>query len=145
MAIKGLAKYYGRDKGDGKVKNHFITSSIDHKCVLDSMRNIIDDGFEVTFLDVTEEGIVDPLEVEKAIRPETIGVSLIGVHNEIGSIQRLAEIGDICRRNKVFFHTDCAQAVGKIPLDVKEMKIDLMSISGHKVRKINLKPFWLGR
>ena len=89
--------------------------------------------FDVTYLPVKSDGLIDLNKLEKAITPKTLLVSIMGVHNEIGVIQPLKEIGEICKKNDVFFHTDCAQAVGKIPLDVNIMNIDLMSISGHKI------------
>lgn len=101
--------------------------------MLDSCRHLQEEGFDVTYLSVGTNGLVDPEEVRKAIRPDTAMVSVIMVHNEIGVIQRIKEIGKICRENKVFLHTDAAQSVGKIPIDVNEMNIDLMSISGHKI------------
>ena len=128
LAIKGLADFYG-DK-----KNHIITCVTEHKCVLESCRFLSEKkGFNVTYLPVKSDGLIDLSELKKAITPKTLLVSIMGVHNEIGVIQPLKEIGKICRQNEVFFHTDCAQAVGKIELDVNEMNIDLMSISGHKI------------
>lgn len=127
LAIKGVAQFY-----KGK-KNHIITCVTEHKCVLDTCRHLEQDGFEVTYLPVQENGLIDLDELKAAITDKTVLVSIMAVNNEIGVIQPLKEIGQICRDNKVFFHTDCAQAVGKIELDVEEMNIDLMSISGHKV------------
>lgn len=129
MSIKGVARFFGRS---GK-KKHIITTQTEHKCVLDSCRHLQDEGFEVTYLPVLASGLVDLAALEAAIRPETALVSIMAVNNEIGVIQPLAEIGRLCRKNKVFFHTDGAQAVGKIPLDVNAMDIDLMSISSHKI------------
>ncbi|KXX73858.1 Cysteine desulfurase, mitochondrial [Madurella mycetomatis] len=129
MSIKGVARFFGRS---GK-KRHIITSQTEHKCVLDSCRHLQDEGFEVTYLPVTNKGLVDLDQLKAAIRPETALVSIMAVNNEIGVIQPLEEIGKICRENKVFFHTDAAQAVGKIPVDVNAMNIDLMSISSHKI------------
>lgn len=103
---------------------------------MDSFRKLEDEGFEITFLNVNSDGLIDPKDLENAIREDTIGASFIAVHNEIGAINNLEALGQICRDHKIFFHTDGAQATGKIPIDVKEMKIDLMSISGHKVHKI---------
>lgn len=127
LAIKGVAKFYG-DK-----KNHIITCVTEHKCVLETCRALQQDGFDVTFLPVKENGLVDLDELRAAITDKTLIVSIMAVNNEIGVIQPLKEIGQICRENKVFFHTDAAQAAGKIPMDVEDMNIDLMSISGHKV------------
>ncbi|KAI2625900.1 cysteine desulfurase [Hypoxylon sp. NC1633] len=129
MSIKGVARFFGRS---GK-KKHIVTSQTEHKCVLDSCRHLQDEGFEVTYLPVQTNGLVDLQELKDAIRPETAIVSIMAVNNEIGVIQPLAEIGKLCREKKVFFHTDGAQAVGKIPLDVNAMNIDLMSISSHKI------------
>ena len=130
MSIKGVARFFGRS---GK-KKHIITTQTEHKCVLDSCRHLQDsDGFEVTYLPVQNNGLVKMEELEAAIRPDTALVSIMAVNNEIGVIQPIAEIGKLCREKKVFFHTDAAQAVGKIPLDVNAMNIDLMSISSHKI------------
>ncbi len=126
LAIKGVAKFYG-DK-----KNHIITCVTEHKCVLETCRALQQDGFDVTYLAVKENGLIDLDELKAAITDKTLIVSIMAVNNEIGVIQPLKEIGQICRDNKVFFHTDAAQAVGKIPLDVEEMNIDMMSVSGHK-------------
>ncbi|KAK9468721.1 pyridoxal phosphate-dependent transferase [Lipomyces arxii] len=127
MSVKGVARFYKAKK------NHIITSQTEHKCVLDSCRHLQDEGFEVTYLPVKANGLVDLEELEAAIRPETSLVSIMMVNNEIGVIQPIDEIGKICRKHKVFFHTDAAQAVGKIPIDVNKSNIDLMSISGHKI------------
>ncbi|KAI1273506.1 cysteine desulfurase [Xylaria sp. FL0933] len=129
MSIKGVARFFGRS---GK-KKHIITSQTEHKCVLDSCRHLQDEGFDVTYLPVQNNGLINMQELEAAIRPDTALVSIMTVNNEIGVIQPIAEIGQLCRKNKVFFHTDAAQAVGKIPLDVNAMNIDLMSISSHKI------------
>lgn len=129
MSIKGVARFFGRA---GK-KKHIITSQTEHKCVLDSCRHLQDEGFDITYLPVQRNGLISMEELEAAIRPDTALVSIMAVNNEIGVIQPLAEIGNLCRSKKVFFHTDAAQAVGKIPMDVNEMKIDLMSISAHKI------------
>lgn len=129
MSIKGVARFFGRS---GK-KKHIITTQTEHKCVLDSCRHLQDEGFEVTYLPVQNSGLVDLKELEAAMRPETALVSIMTVNNEIGVIQPVEEIGKMCRERKIFFHTDAAQAVGKIPMDVNAMNIDLMSISGHKI------------
>ena len=128
LALKGVARYY-RASG----KNHIITTPIEHKCVIDTCRNLEDEGFEVTYLRVNQKGLINLDELRAAIKPNTAIVSIMALNNEIGAIQPIAAIGQICRQNKVFFHTDAAQAFGKIPLDVKKMNIDLMSISGHKI------------
>lgn len=127
MAVKGVPRFYK------KTKKHIITTQTEHKCVLDSARHMQDEGFEVTYLPVDAEGLVSLDDLRKAIRKDTVLVSIMAVNNEIGVIQPLKEIGQICRENKVFFHTDAAQAYGKIPIDVNEMNIDLMSISSHKI------------
>lgn len=127
LAIKGVAGFY-KEK-----KNHIITTQTDHKCVLDSCRVLQQKGYDVTYLPVSASGLIDLEELKAAIRPETALVSVMAVNNEIGVVQPLKEIGAMCREHKVFFHTDAAQAVGKIPIDVNEMNIDLMSISGHKL------------
>ncbi|KAI9188213.1 cysteine desulfurase [Blastocladiella emersonii ATCC 22665] len=129
LAVKGVARFYRKARG----KNHIITTQTEHKCVLDSCRVLQEDGFEVTYLPVQQDGRVRVEDVEAALRPETAIVSVMTVNNEIGVIQPIAELGALCRKHKVFFHTDAAQAVGKIPVDVNAMNIDLMSISGHKL------------
>jgi len=127
IAIKGLA-HFNKD-----IKNHIITVETEHKCVLDSCRHLAEEGFEITYLPVMSNGIIDLKALESAIKPSTLLVSVMAVNNEIGVIQPIKEIGLICRENNIYFHTDAAQAFGKIPLDVNEMNIDLMSISGHKI------------
>jgi cysteine desulfurase len=127
LAIRGVAEFY-KDR-----KNHVVTTVTEHKCVLDTCRHLEQNGFEVTYLPVQKNGIVDLDVLRAAITDKTVVVSIMAVNNEIGVIQPLAEIGKICREKKVFFHTDAAQAAGKIPLDVEAMNIDLMSISGHKI------------
>jgi cysteine desulfurase len=127
LAIKGVAGF-NKDK-----KNHLITLVTEHKCVLDSMRRLEQEGFRVTYLPVQSNGLLDLAALRAAITDQTALVSVMAVNNEIGVIQPLAEIGQLCREHGVFFHTDAAQAVGKIPLDVAAMKIDLLSISGHKI------------
>lgn len=128
IAIKGIARFY---KKQGK--NHIITTLIEHKCVLDSCRHLEQEGFEITYLHVDKDGLISLQELHNAITDKTSLVSVIALNNEIGVIQDLYSIGEICRAKGVFFHTDAAQAFGKIPLDVRKMKIDLMSISGHKI------------
>ncbi|GAB7340444.1 hypothetical protein MBLNU457_6875t1 [Dothideomycetes sp. NU457] len=129
MSIKGVARFFKR----GGKKNHIITCQTEHKCVLDSCRHLQDDGFEITYLPVQSDGRISMDELEAAIRPETMLVSIMTVNNEIGVVQPVEEIGRLCRSKKVFFHTDGAQAVGKIPIDVNKMNVDLMSISAHKL------------
>ncbi len=127
LAIKGVSRFY-KDR-----KNHIITCATEHKCVLESCRHMSQEGCEVTYLHVAMNGLIDLDNLRQTITDQTALVSIMGVNNEIGVIQPMAEIGAICREKGVFFHSDCAQAVGKIPLDVNEMNIDLMSISGHKI------------
>lgn len=127
LAIKGIAHFYGAKK------RHIITTQTEHKCVLDSCRALEGEGFEVTYLPVCSTGIISLDELESAIRPDTALVSIMAVNNEIGVKQPIKEIGKLCKSKKVFFHTDAAQAVGKITVDVNDQNIDLMSISGHKL------------
>ena len=127
LAIRGVAEFY-KDR-----KNHIVTTVTEHKCVLDTCRHLEQQGFEVTYLPVQKNGLIDLDALRAAITDKTVVVSIMAVNNEIGVIQPLTEIGKICREKKTFFHTDAAQAAGKIPLDVEAMNIDLMSISGHKI------------
>lgn len=129
MSIKGVARFFGR----GGKKKHIITCQTEHKCVLDSCRHMQDEGFDVTYLPVGENGLVDMDQLKAAIRPDTMLVSIMTVNNEIGVIQPMKEIGDLCRSKKIYFHTDGAQAVGKIPINVNDWNVDLMSISSHKI------------
>ena len=129
MSLKGVARFFGRS---GK-KRHIITSQTEHKCVLDSARHLQDEGYDVTYLPVKSNGLIDMEELEAVIRPETALVSIMTVNNEIGVIQPMEEIGKLCRSKKVFFHTDGAQAVGKMPIEVNKWNVDLMSISAHKI------------
>jgi len=127
LAIRGVAEFY-KDR-----KNHIVTTVTEHKCVLDTCRHLEQQGFDVTYLPVQKNGLIDLDVLRAAVTDKTVVVSIMAVNNEIGVIQPLAEIGKICREKKAFFHTDAAQAAGKIPLDVEAMNIDLMSISGHKI------------
>ena len=127
LAIRGVAEFY-KDR-----KNHIVTTVTEHKCVLDTCRHLEQQGFEVTYLPVQKNGLIDLEALRAAVTDKTVVVSIMAVNNEIGVIQPLAEIGKICREKGAFFHTDAAQAAGKIPLDVEAMNIDLMSISGHKI------------
>jgi cysteine desulfurase len=127
LAIRGVAEFY-KDR-----KNHIVTTVTEHKCVLDTCRHLEQQGFEVTYLPVQKNGLIDLDVLRAAVTDKTVVVSIMAVNNEIGVIQPLTEIGKICREKKTFFHTDAAQAAGKIPLDVEAMNIDLMSISGHKI------------
>lgn len=127
LAIKGVAHF------DKAHKDHIITCVTEHKCVLDTCRHLEQDGFRVTYLPVQKNGLIRLKDLEDAITERTALVSIMAVHNEIGVIQPLAEIGALCHARGVLFHTDAAQAVGKIPLDVVAMHVNLMSISGHKL------------
>jgi len=126
LAVKGLAGFYGDEK------NHIITVKSEHKCVLETCRMLERDGFDVSYITPDENGLIKADDVAELIQERTLLVSVMAVNNEIGVIQPIAEIGALCREKGVFFHSDCAQAFGKIPLDVKVMNIDLMSISAHK-------------
>mmetsp|Transcript_10406 Transcript_10406/g.14603 ORF Transcript_10406/g.14603 Transcript_10406/m.14603 type:complete len:503 (+) Transcript_10406:182-1690(+) len=129
ISIKGAAHFYGK-----RGNKHIITTQTEHKCVLDSCRFLEQEGFEVTYLPVQNAtGRVCMDELKAAIRDDTILVSVMAVNNEIGTLQPLKEIGELCRSNKIIFHCDAAQMLGKLPLDVQDLKIDLMSMSGHKV------------
>ena len=127
LAIKGLAHFYGTKK------NHIVTVATEHKCVLEAARRLEREGYHVTVLDVKPDGLIDLDALETAITERTLLVSVMGVNNEIGVIQPLAEIGALCRAKGAFFHSDGAQSLGKIPLDVEAMSLDLMSLSGHKL------------
>ena len=127
MAIKGVAHFY-KNKG-----NHIITVCTEHKCVLDSCRHLENECFKVTYLSVKQNGIIDLLKLEEAITDKTILISVMMANNEIGVMQPVKEIGAICRKHNIFFHTDAAQSFGKVPIDVNEMNIDLISLSSHKI------------
>ncbi|BFK77928.1 IscS subfamily cysteine desulfurase [Sutterella wadsworthensis] len=127
LAIKGAAHFY-RDKG-----KHLITVKTEHKAVLDSMRHLESEGYEVTYLDVDEEGMIRWDDLVNAIRPDTTLISVMAVNNEIGVIQDIARIGELCRERGIVFHCDATQAAGKIDLNVDHLKVDLMSLSAHKV------------
>lgn len=125
-ALKATAEAY---KSKGK---HIITSKIEHHAILHTCEYLEKQGFEVTYLDVDENGLVNPEEVEKAIRPDTILISVMFANNEIGTIEPIAEIGKIAKEHGVLFHTDAVQAFGHVPIDVEKMNIDMLSASGHK-------------
>lgn len=127
LAIKGAAHFYS---GKGK---HIVTSSIEHKAVLDTCRQLEREGFEVTYLKPNEFGITTPEAVEAALRDDTVLVSIMHVNNEIGVINDIAAIGELTRARKIIFHVDGAQSVGKIPVDMEAMKFDLLSMSAHKM------------
>ncbi|EIY4766035.1 IscS subfamily cysteine desulfurase [Vibrio cholerae] len=126
LAIKGVAHFYNKQ---GK---HIITSKTEHKAVLDTMRQLEREGFEVTYLDPESNGLIDLAKLEAAMRDDTILVSIMHVNNEIGVVQDIAAIGELCRSRKVVFHVDAAQSAGKVAIDVQEMKVDLISLSAHK-------------
>lgn len=126
IAIKGAAGFYPN-------KKHIITVATEHKCVLESCRQLAQEGFDITYLPVDNQGLISLNDLKDAMRSDTLLVSIMMVNNEIGVIQPIADIGKICREKGVLFHTDAAQAVGKIPVDVKAMCIDMLSISAHKM------------
>lgn len=127
LAIKGAANFYAGTKG-----KHIITLKTEHKAVLDTVRELERQGFEATYLDVQENGLVDLDAFRAAIRPDTVLASVLFVNNEIGVIQPIAELGEICREKGVIFHVDAAQATGKVEIDLGQLKVDLMSFSAHK-------------
>jgi cysteine desulfurase len=126
LALKGAAQFY---KTRGK---HLITLKTEHKAVLDTMRELERQGFEVTYLDVEEDGLVDIGKLQAAIRPDTILMSILFVNNEIGVIQDIATIGKMCRERSIIFHVDAAQATGKVDIDLATLPVDLMSLASHK-------------
>lgn len=126
LAIKGAANFY---QGKGK---HIVTVKTEHKAVLDTCRELERDGFEVTYLDVKENGLIDLDVFKAALRPDTILVSVMHVNNETGVIQDIETIGEICREKGIVFHVDAAQATGKVEIDLAKLKVDLMSFSAHK-------------
>ena len=126
LAIKGAAHFY---KSKGK---HIITVKTEHKAVLDTCRELEREGFEVTYLDVKDDGLIDLDAFKAALRPDTILVSVMSVNNEIGVIQDIETIGEICREKGIIFHVDAAQATGKVQIDLQKLKVDLMSFSAHK-------------
>lgn len=127
LALKGVA-FANKSKG-----NHIITSKIEHHAIFETCHWLEKNGFRVTYLPVDSQGKVNPSDVEKAITKDTILVSIMHANNEIGTIEPIEEIGKICRKHKVYFHTDAVQSFGKIPIDIKKMNIDLLSASAHKL------------
>ncbi len=127
LAIKGVAHFY---KKKGK---HIVTSKTEHKAVLDTCRQLEREGFEVTYLDPEDNGLIDLEKLKAALRDDTILVSIMHVNNEIGVIQDIKAIGEITRERKILFHVDAAQSAGKVPIDMSELKVDLMSFSAHKI------------
>jgi cysteine desulfurase len=126
LALKGAAHFY-KDKG-----KHLVTVKTEHKATLDTMRELEREGFEVTYLDVEPDGLVPLAKFEAALRPDTSVASVMFVNNEIGVIQDIAAMGEICRKRGIIFHVDAAQATGKLPIDLAALKVDLMSFSAHK-------------
>jgi len=126
LALKGAAHFY-KDKG-----KHLITVKTEHKATLDTMRELEREGFEVTYLDVQPNGLLDLVRFEAALRPDTALVSVMYVNNEIGVIQNIPSIGELCRSRGIIFHVDAAQATGKVQIDLAQLKVDLMSFSAHK-------------
>ena len=127
LAITGSARFH-RDRG-----RHIITSKIEHKAVLDTCKQLEKEGFEVTYLQPSEVGMIDPQQVADAMRGDTILVSLMHVNNEIGTITDISAIGSLCRERAVSFHVDAAQSVGKIAIDLAELNVDMMSFTAHKI------------
>ncbi len=127
LAIKGAANFY---KGKGR---HIVTMKTEHKAVLDTVRELERQGFEATYLDPEQNGLLDLEKFKAAIRPDTVLVSVMMVNNEIGVIQPIAEIGEICRSKGIIFHCDAVQAAGKIPIDLQKLKVDLLTVTAHKV------------
>ncbi len=127
LAIKGAANFY---KGKGK---HIVTMKTEHKAVLDTVRELERQGFEATYLDPEQNGLLDLEKFKAALRPDTVLVSVMMVNNEIGVIQPVAEIGEICRTKGIIFHCDAVQAAGKIPIDLQKLKADLLTVTAHKV------------
>jgi cysteine desulfurase len=127
LAIKGVAHFYHK-KG-----KHIITCKTEHKAVLDTCRQLEREGFDITYLDPEPSGLIDLAKLEAAMRDDTILVSIMHVNNEIGVIQNIAAIGELTRARKILFHVDAAQSAGKVPIDLEAMKVDLMSLSAHKI------------
>jgi cysteine desulfurase len=127
LAIKGAAHFYGK-KG-----KHVITCKTEHKAVLDPCRQLEREGFEVTYMQPESNGLIDLAKLKEAMREDTVLVSIMHVNNEIGVVQDIAAIGELCRENKTIFHVDAAQSAGKLPIDVQELKVDLISFSAHKI------------
>ena len=133
LAIKGAAHFARAHPQKGKIRDHIVALQTEHKCVLESCKALEAESFGVTYLGVEPGGLVSLAALEAALSERTLLLSVMAAHNEIGVVQPLSEIGALCRSKGVLFHTDAAQAFGKIPLDVEAMKIDLLSISGHKI------------
>jgi len=127
LAIKGIARFFKDEK------RHLITCVTEHKCVLAAFQDLQKEGFDTTYLPVKRNGLINVNNLRKAMRKDTLLVSIMGVNNEIGIVQPLRQIGEICRKAGIYFHSDCAQALGKIPLDTQDLQVDLMSLSSHKI------------
>ena len=125
LALRGIAC--------AKKRGHIITTKIEHPAVMNTCRALCSEGFDVTFLDVDKEGFIDAAALERAMRPDTVLVSVIHGNNEIGTVQDIARIGALCRRRGIIFHTDAVQSFTKVPIDVRRMNIDLLSLSAHKI------------
>ena len=131
---KNKSKEVSDNNIENKIKkNHIITTKIEHHAILESCKNLEKQGFEITYLDVDRDGIINLQELENTIKAETILISVMFANNEIGTIQPIKEIAKIAKQNNVIFHTDAVQAVGNVPIDVKEIGIDMLSLSGHKI------------
>ena len=126
LAIKGVARFY-KSKG-----NHIITSKIEHKAVLDPCRQLEREGFEITYLDPDDKGVISPEAVKAAIKDSTVLVSIMHINNELGTVNDISKIGDVTRDKGIFFHVDAAQSTGKVNIDLEKMSVDLMSFSAHK-------------
>ena len=126
LAIKGAARFY-KDRG-----NHIITSKIEHKAVLDPCRQLEREGFEITYLDPDEDGVISLENIKKHVKDSTILISIMHINNELGAVNDIKEIGKFTRENKIIFHVDAAQSTGKLPIDLSNLEVDLMSFSGHK-------------
>jgi cysteine desulfurase len=130
LAIKGVAQYLGR--GTGAARGHIVSSAIEHKAVLDSCAALEREGYVVTYLEPNSSGIIEPQQVAGALRDDTLLVSLMHANNETGVLNDIGAIGDVCRQRSVLFHVDAAQSAGKVPLNLGEIAVDLLSISAHK-------------
>ena len=130
MALKGL---YWKELENGSSKNHIVTTRIEHACVLATCKWLETQGCEVTYLDVDEEGFVSAEDLKKAIGPKTFVVSVIHGHNEVGTVQNLDELGAVCKKAGVLFHTDACQSFTKVPIDVRKLSVDLVTLNSHKI------------
>ena len=128
LAIKGVAHFYSKKKG-----KHIVTCKTEHKAVLDTCRQLEREGFEVTYLDPEPNGLIDLKKLEDSLRDDTCIVSIMHVNNETGVIQDIAAIGKLLRSRSIYFHVDAAQSAGKVPIDMQQLEVDLMSFSAHKI------------